>query len=59
MLVLLMEVVYELRRSDRVKCRGICTKFHKDCFRHSEVNMGVPKQTHRHRDTYIIISSHQ
>jgi hypothetical protein len=45
-LVLLMEGIYKLRRWDEVTCRDIHTKFHKDWFRHSEVN-----RWDRHTDT--------
>jgi hypothetical protein len=30
--------VYEVCRSDGLICHGIHTKFHKDCFRHSNVD---------------------
>jgi hypothetical protein len=31
---------YEICHSDGLRCHDICTKFHKDCFRHSKVNKG-------------------
>jgi hypothetical protein len=32
--------IYEVRRSDELSCLDIHTKFHKDWFRHSEVDKG-------------------
>jgi uncharacterized C2H2 Zn-finger protein len=36
-----------------LRCRDICTKFHKDWFRHSEVNRG---HTHTHTQERDLIS---
>jgi hypothetical protein len=34
-----MGMIYEIRHSDGLRRRGVHTKFRKDCFRHSKVNM--------------------
>jgi hypothetical protein len=41
----LMGGIYEVRRSDGLRCHDIHTEFHKDWFMHSKVDRGI----HRHR----------
>jgi hypothetical protein len=52
MLVLLMGVIYELRRRDGIRCHDIDTKFHKVWFCHSKVNREV--YTYRNTDNNVI-----
>jgi hypothetical protein len=47
--------IYEVYRSDALSFHDTQTKFHKDWFRHSDVNNG-DSQTHRqHRDRISLL----
>jgi hypothetical protein len=37
--------IYEARRWDWLRCRNVDTKFHKDWFRHSKVDMADAQKT--------------
>jgi hypothetical protein len=43
---------FYLSRWDGLRCRDICTKFHKDWFRHSQVNRGGYTDTQRAKWSY-------
>jgi hypothetical protein len=46
-MVLLMGGIYELLRSDGLKCLDIHAKFHTDRFSHSKVSRGIHTQTNK------------
>jgi hypothetical protein len=51
-----MRGIYELRRWDGLSCHDIHTKFHKDWFRHSNIDGGGGGDTQKHRQHGDLIS---
>jgi hypothetical protein len=47
--------IYEVRRGDGLRCHDVRTKFHKYCFRHSEVGRGNTQTDRQHGGRICIV----